>query len=166
MKPISQKKNPHSTFHIPHSINGFTFVEVLVTIAVLTVVIIFSTSAFSRFTKQKELDNVVVEILAVLEEARILSLAAKDNTSYSVHFEDSEITLFSGDTYSVSDPDNKVTTLSARIIATTTFSGGGRNVVFERLSGRTNNDGIINVFVANDSSASTTIIVHTTGIVE
>ena len=149
-----------------NSIRGVTPFEILVVVAILAVIITFSTSAFSRFTKQKELDNTVVEILATLEEARILSLAAKDNLSYGVHFEDSEITLFSGGTYSVSDPNNKITTLSARIIATTTLSGGGRDVAFERLSGRTDNDGTINVFVAADSSASTTIIIHTTGIAE
>lgn len=145
---------------------GFTIPEILVTVAILAVIIAVATSAFSIFIKKKELDNTVNEILSVLDEAQSFALAAKGNVAYGVHFENTDITLFSGGVYSVFDPSNEVTTFPARITATTTFTENSQNIIFERLTGKTNIVGTINVSVKSDSAASTTITINEAGVAE
>jgi len=150
-----------------HYSAGFTFIELLVSIAVIAVIVVLSISAFSRFNKRQELNTAVNEIQSVLEEARSLTLASKGNSIYGVHFDSDQVTRFSGNSYSAVDPDNVVTKLSSRItITTTSFAGGGSDVLFERLTGSTNNSGTIIVSFKSDTSASTTITLHATGVVE
>ena len=146
---------------------GFTVIELLVSIAVITLLAVLSFNAFTRFTKRQELNAAVTDIISVLEEARLLTLAAKKNIAYGVHFNTEDVTLFSGSSYVVSASDNVVTKLTSRVhIATTSFAGGGQDVFFDRLTGKTNNSGTLIVSFKSDTSASTTVTIHATGVVE
>ena len=153
--------------HTQTSNRGFTFIEVLITVSIVAIIVALSANAFSRFNKRQELNNAMRDVLSVLEEARSLTLASKNNVMYGVHFEEGQVTLFGGSVYSPSSPDNKITILSSRIyIATTSFAGGGSDVLFERLTGSTNNSGTTTFAFRSDISASSTIFIHKTGLIE
>lgn len=145
---------------------GFTVVEIFIVVFILVIIVTLSSSAFLRFNKRQELNATVADVRSVLEEARALTLASKNNLTYGVHFESDEITRFSGSTYAPSSPDNKMTKIPSRIIATTSLTGGGQDVLFEKLTGKTNNSGTVVLLFASDPSASTTITIYATGIVE
>jgi len=145
---------------------GLTIVEILVAIAVMVIIAAFSFSAFSRFNKYQKVKNTASEIMSVLEKARSQTLAAKGNMRYGVHFETVSVTLFSGTVYTTSAPDNEITIFSSNVVAATTLSGGGSDILFERLTGKTSNDGTILISFVSYSNASTTITVHKTGLVE
>jgi len=165
---ITKKKFHASCFRIQDT-RGFTVLEILISVSVIAMIVAISASAFARFNKRQELNIAVDEVISVLEEARSFTLASKGDIVYSAHFDLilNEITLFRGSSYSSLAPDNEVTKLSSRVmIATTSFAGGGQDVVFERLTGKTNNSGTIELSFISDSTASTTIIVHPTGVIE
>jgi hypothetical protein len=102
-----------------------------------------------------------------LNEARALTLASYDNTVYGVHLLPDRATLFKGNTFSSSDPDNKVNVISSRVsISNIVLSGGGNDIIFQRLTGKTGQNGTITLSLISDPSKSKTITIQVSGIIE
>ena len=145
---------------------GVTLVEFLV---VLAVVLILSSIVFQTFrtlAQSKSLNGEASRVLAELSRARSLTIASKYADQYGIHFASSSITLFQGSSYSASSASNTVTVLSPTVqIASTSFAGGGLNVIFQRLTGATTQSGTLSIKLKN-STSSKTIIIYKTGAFE
>ena len=94
---------------------GALLIEILIVITTLAIIATLIFASFARFNSTQTLIGTTQTILAMLDEARTLTLASKNNLSYSVHFESSKVVLFTGTTYSASDPDNDETKLSRHV---------------------------------------------------
>src|SRR3989344_1838399 len=113
---------------------GFTILEILLTLFVLSLVVTIVTFSFSKLNSSKALDGSANLVVLTLDEARSLTLSSVGDTKYGVHFTESEITLFKGSTYSSSDPSNVVTELNSLVgLRNIILSGGGTDIVFTRL---------------------------------
>lgn len=137
---------------------GFSIIEALIAIAVIAIlagIIIFS---FSGVRDSQVLHAGAEEIVTLLTSARSKTLASLSNSQWGVYFEEDKMTLFRGDSFpGVGDPDNQEVSLDALLsISDVTLSGGANSVVFERLSGRTNQVGTITVSL--DSGAAARVI--------
>lgn len=145
---------------------GFTILETVISLAIfliLAVIIIFS---FSPFRNNQELTNSVQETINLLNLARSKTLSSENSFQYGVHFESSQIILFRGESFSESSPDNIVVALSSLTeISAINLNGGGNNLVFQRLTGKTNNYGTITLRIKSDISKIKIIDVKNTGIV-
>ena len=89
-----------------------------------------------------------------------------DSSKYGVHFEASRVVLFKGNTYDANDPDNEEYLLRGNTLSPITLTGGGSDVVFERLNGKTNQSGTVTISSVSDPSRSKVITIRGTGIVE
>lgn len=146
---------------------GFSLTEILIVVAISIVLLTIVVSAFSGFNKNQSLNSTVSEVTSVLNEARALTLASYDNKAYGVHFQSDKVILFKGNSFSSSDPSNKTTTISSKIsISDITLSGGGDNIIFQRLTGKTSQNGTITLSLISDPSKSKTITVEVSGIIE
>jgi Tfp pilus assembly protein FimT len=146
---------------------GFSLTEMIIIVAVSVILLTIVVSAFSGFNNNQSLNSASGLVTSVLNEARALTLASYDNEAYGVHFESDKVTIFKGDTYSSSDPDNKVTTISSKIsISDISLSGGGDDIIFQRLTGKTSQNGTITLSLISDPSKSKTITVEVSGIIE
>jgi len=146
---------------------GVTLIEILVAIGVAVILIGISTTIFYRLNNKFALDKGVDAVTSTLQEARSLTLAGKNGLQYGVHFGSSELVLFEGASYSSSDPNNVVTNLNFRAaIRNISLSGGGSDVVFKRLTGATDNVGSVEVYILNEASASSTVNILNTGVVQ
>ena len=146
---------------------GFSLIEIVIVIAIFVVLFALTLTAFSRFNSNQALNRSVSEVTSVLNEARALTLASFDNTVYGVHLLSDSTTLFKGQTFSPSDPDNKITTISSKVsISNIVLSGGGNDIIFQRLTGKTDQDGTMTLSLVSDSSKSKTITVEVSGIIE
>ncbi len=164
---FSKKEYPLFTSYSPLSRKGFTFIEVLVIVAVTAVILSLSTGVFNKFNNNQALNNATRDTLSLLEEARSLTLASKNNDVYGVHFATNQVTRFRGNTYVTTSTDNYVIQLPSKIsIENISLAGGGSDVIFKRLTGGTNYSGSVTLVVTNDAIASTTLTIHSTGLVE
>lgn len=146
---------------------GFTITEILIVIAILAVMVTIVVSAFSKFNNNQSLSGALGEVTSTLNEARANTLASYDNVAYGVHFQTDKVVLFKGSIYSASDPDNEDVTLSSKIsISDIALSGGGSEVVFKRLTGKTEQNGTITLSLISEPSKTKTITIQTSGIIE
>lgn len=146
---------------------GFTILEILIALFILTLVITIVTFSFSKLNSSKALGGSANLVVSTLDEARSLTLSSIDDSQYGVYFEASQATLFKGAIYSPADPDNVITKPHALVeFGEIVLSGGGASIIFKRLTGNTDQTGTIKVFLKSSPTTFRTITISATGIVE
>ncbi|MDP2593634.1 MAG: hypothetical protein Q8P52_03235 [bacterium] len=146
---------------------GFTFIELMFIIAVTVVLVGIVSSSFSNFGKHQELVTAAEVLSSVFFEARSYTISSKNASSYGVHIESDRVTRFTGETYDQNDPNNKVVMLRGAVtISETNLQGGGSDVIFNRLTGDTNQYGTIIISRADDGSQTRVITITKTGFIE
>lgn len=151
-------KNNHS--------RGFTALELLMVIAILGILATIILMPFNAFRNSKVLDTASEETLALISEARGNTLSGKGGYQYGVHFEASKIVLYRGATYSAGDANNKAVVLdNALEVSSIALAGGGVDVLLDRLTGKTSQNGTVIIRVKNDTSKLRTITIEKTGVV-
>lgn len=141
---------------------GLTLIELIVVVAIVMILAAVVTTSFSQFRNNKVLDTGVENALSLLAKARGNTLASKNALQYGVHFESAQMILFQGTTYSAGDSNNEVAALDSAL----EISSGTLNVVFQRLTGKTDQGGAVTVTirVKSDTTKTKNITINTTGI--
>lgn len=146
---------------------GVTLIELLVVIAIILIISLISVVGFQSFARRSELMTINHVVLGAVKEAQAKTLASLDDTVYGVHFETSQVTIFEGNTYDASDVDNDVRSFPARTsITNISLSGGGTDIVFERLTGKASSSGTVTTTAVSDVSTSQTITIYQSGLSE
>lgn len=137
---------------------GFTFVELVITVSLLLIVLVLSLLSIGTFRQSSDLETETQNILNTLRFAQSRTLASENATRYGVHFETGGFTLFTGASYSPTSTSNDVNTLSLNLeISSWSLTGGGSDVVFDRVTGATSQDGTVTLRVKGDASRFRTI---------
>lgn len=146
---------------------GFTILEILIALSILTLVTTIVAFSFSKLNSSKALGGSANLVVSTLDEARSLTLSSADASQYGVHFEDSQIILFKGSTYSSSDPLNVAVELNSLVgLRNIILVGGGMNVIFKRLTGRTDESGTLQVFLKDNPGTFLSITISGSGLAE
>lgn len=146
---------------------GFTLLEILVTVAVLTIILSMSIIGLRDFQERKALQASERITRSLIEDARIRTLGSKYDAQYGVRFATSSVTLFRGSAYMDSDPNNEVSQLpSFAEITDVALSDGSSEIVFERLTGSASASGTIQFSLVSDATASGTLSISLGGLVE
>jgi hypothetical protein len=98
------------------------------------------------------------------------SISALNDTNYGVHFESDKITVFAGDIFVTGDPTNKVVDLPDGIeifVDNIDLAGNptanGYNLIFDRLTGTTNNSGTIEIRLVKDTDKIKQVVINSEG---
>lgn len=154
-------------FHVSSSMfqeKGFTLIELLVVIAVTGILSASVLIGYRVAGRGSDLKTDTFKITDVLNLARQRTVSALGSSSYGVHFEASQSVLFKGVVYSASDPDNIFYTLSPAVeIADITLAGGGSDVVFDRITGKTAQSGSIKARLIADTARFNIINILSSG---
>ncbi len=144
---------------------GFTAIEFLIALSVLAVLTTIIFVSMSSFRNSKALQMVSEDILSLIDEARGDTLSAKDGYSYGVHFESAKIVIFRGTVYSSSDSSNKTVDVDGAVdVYNVSLTGGGQDVLFQRLTGKTGQNGTVMIRLKSDNSKTKTITIEVSGI--
>jgi len=147
--------------------SGVTIIELLVVIAILSFLFTITTGSFRSANSSEALDTDTQRISSELKEARSLTLSSKNADTFGVHLASSSITLFEGAAFVAGGAENATMPLNPLVrISSIALSGGGSDVVFQRLSGKTSQSGTVTVSLIADPSRTKTITVYATGISE
>lgn len=144
--------------------DGFTLVELLVSVSLLIFIALIVYSGFRGYVAQQQFEAGVTEVHALLQEARDRTLAAEDDVSHGVHLEASSVTLFTGVNYSQWLPGTTTEEFNGLTI-TPSLSNGTTSISFARLTGVPTATGTI-LLTSTYSGATSSITILGTGIIE
>jgi len=146
---------------------GFTLVEVIIVAAIIVLIVVMSIASYRYFEKRTELEATAQKIVAVLKLAQTKTLASEDASQYGVRLESNRYIFFKGGTYQGGAPDNKIYLLPSRLeISNISLTGGGSDVVFQRINGQTDQDGTIDLRIISQPTELETVNIHASGQIE
>jgi prepilin-type N-terminal cleavage/methylation domain-containing protein len=146
---------------------GFSLIELIIVISIATILVSISITTFFNVSEQQSLEKDVNYAIAIVEKARLQTVNSKSNSQFGVRFASSSVTLFQGAAYVVGSSTNTVFSFSPKVeILSINLSGGTQNLVFEKITGKSNATGTIKFRLKTNQNASTTIAVYKTGLVE
>jgi prepilin-type N-terminal cleavage/methylation domain-containing protein len=159
-------------FHFPKIINiktktGFTLLEVVIVMALMGIVLRIVFSGLYGFRNTSILLAGTEDVVSLMMMARSDALSSKDDSVYGVHFETTQVVLFKGSTYVSGDPNNRPVVLDQRLNATDiSLNGGGSDVVFNRLTGKSSQYGTVKIVVVGATTTFKIITIYSTGLVD
>jgi len=137
---------------------GLTLIELTISVAIIALVGLLAMASFVQSRNVRDLSNSGQELLSILRQAQAKALAGENNSAWGVHLEGARFVLFRGTAFSGA-PFIEEFVLPANIeMVNITLAGGGTDVVFNRLDGKTNQAGTLDVRVksaANNTFAVT-----------
>ena len=146
---------------------GFTLIEILIVIGLLGILFVFISAPLMSFYRKVVFQGTTENIMTMLDEARKSTLSSYNSSQYGVHFTPTTTTLFIGSSYSSADPTNDVYELNNSVeISGITLNEGGSEVVFERITGETDQYGSITITSLISSTSVKTITIFESGLVE
>ena len=147
--------------------SGFTLAETLMVVSITIMVSAITMFSFSAYGSTEAISKDQAKVVSVLEKARALTLNSYNSSQYGVHFASSTVTIFTGVTYSSSTPSNIVTTLNSKVqISGVALAGGGNDVIFNRLSGETNQMGTTTLSLVSASTTMRTVTIYRSGLIQ
>jgi len=150
-----------------HNKRGITLVELLIAIAILTILSALIISPFNSFRLTGALQGDVENVLSLINKARLNTLSSHSDSDYGVHFESSRAVLFKGSTFTEPNSDNEELAFTTGIEASTiSLTGGVSDIVFSRLTGTASATGTIVIDATSDASISRTLNIYETGVTD
>lgn len=148
---------------------GFTLIELLIVLGVAGIFVAISAGVYTTLRQRSSLELVVREVQSVFNLARERTFASEGAQNFGVYINDvnREYFLFAGSSYVLGNPENERFVVPANItVDAPQFQGGGNEVVFQRLTGRTLQVGLLTLRDAADATRTATICIFSTGTVE
>ena len=146
---------------------GLGLIELLVVILVIIILIGLAFISYRLFEKRTELEVTAQNVLVTLKLAQTKTLASEGASQYSVHFENNKYILFKGDTYQEGAVENKTYQLPRRLeIYDIDLADEGNDVIFQRISGHTQQNGAIRLRIISAPERTRTIIIQSYGLME
>jgi len=147
---------------------GFSLIEILVVLGILAILGLISVSFFVFLQKESRLSNVSEEIISVLKVAQSKTLSSQEDSQYGVYFNTAvsphQYILFKGSSYPSRDTAFDEIHLVPDITEFFQINTGGNNeIVFDRLTGSTENSGNISLRLAEDVSQTKIIYITNSG---
>lgn len=140
-------------------LSGFTLMEMLLVIAILTIVLAIGTPVYMSLSNTNQLD-VATNILAQdLYQAQVNSRAQAEDSQWGVAVQDQAITLFKGSSYAARDSGRDV----VYQLPSSIHLSGTNQVVYSQLYGLPTAGGS---FGLTDANGSRTVTVNNKGMVQ
>ncbi len=147
-------------------LRGVTLIELLVSIAIFAAIATFSTYIYLSYYINKTLDATAESVHAAFSRAFLDTIGSKNDAQYGVHVAMNGVTVFTGTTYNPAATDNVSYPVSQGVqIATISLNGGVSDVVYQRVTGATDQYGTFLVRSTRDASKYRTVTVHQVGMI-
>ncbi|KKU79681.1 MAG: hypothetical protein UY04_C0004G0010 [Parcubacteria group bacterium GW2011_GWA2_47_7] len=148
---------------------GVTLIEILLALSILALVGAVALSSLNQYRTQRSLDGSVESVLSLFSRAHLdtISSLGEDN-QYGVHLDADKAVYFLGPTYTPEVLSNVEFALGSGVeIAniSANISSSGNNVLFNRLTGGTDQDGSFQLRAKSNSAINVLVTVNGTGVI-
>lgn len=126
-----------------------TLIELLISLSVVALLAALGLSSFVQSRSIRDLSSSGQNVLSVLRLAQSKALAGDGNAPWGVRLEPGRYVLFRGASYAGAQSTENYPLPSAIEIANITLAGGGQDVIFRRLDGKTDSAGTFDVRVSS-----------------
>lgn len=144
-------------------ITGFTALEIVMVVGILTLLGALSLVSFVNSRRVRDLAIAGTDTLSVLRLGQAKAIAGEDASAWGVRLEQSRILLFRGSSYGGATLTTAYPLPSTVEILNIVLQGGGSDVVFRRLDGRTLQSGTFEVRVIESSVQTLAITIDPSG---
>jgi len=79
--------------------DGFTLVELIIVVALITIISAMSVAFYSRFLTQNAVANTVDQLVGEFRKAQLYSMMGRQNGTWGVAYNSNKIQLFQGNTF-------------------------------------------------------------------
>jgi prepilin-type N-terminal cleavage/methylation domain-containing protein len=137
---------------------GFTFLELLIVVAIVGLIGLSSITFYSRFFTQNAAANTVDQLTSELRKAQSYAMSGKQNGDWGVRYASNQIILFQGSSYITRNPafDEKFSSNS------TVTVNGLTDIIFTRMTGTPSASPTITV---SGAGSTTTMNINSQGVV-
>ena len=154
--------------HVKCSGRGFTLLEILIVLAILGILVAVVFPPLINFRRSSVLNVETQEMVTLINKARLSAISSKGDVQYGVHFATTSVTIFSGTTYVPGATGNEEhifdPTVSIGTAGSIVVNGGGADVVFQRITGATDQNATTTLSVVANTTASSTIVIRSSGV--
>jgi len=144
---------------------GFTFVELLVVLALLGFIAVLTVGGIMRYGARQIFVSTVAEVTAQIEDAHARSVAMQHDSTYGVFITATSVTRFSGSVYDPLATDSVTVTVPTTMTLTPLLTNGTTTVVFSAVRGEPSATGTL-LMVDTRTGASTTLTFFASGLVQ
>lgn len=148
--------------------SGFTLVEIIIAVAIISILLGVASSNFFSIKENSDLKNNAQEFVSALKFAQNKAVSSEDNSKYGIYI-NTQVSpnlyiLFKGDSYASRIPaSDQVNFLQDTIEFNSVDLGGGNEMVFDRLTGASEESGSISLRVKSNANKSKTVYISGTG---
>ncbi len=139
--------------------HGFTLVELLLSVAIMTMLIGLSLPVYETFVRRNDLDLTAQNIAGAIRRAETYARGAKNDSTWGIEFLSSGVTIFKGSTYSTRDTSYDET---VSLPGSVSISGDSE-MIFSKLSGAPDAAGTVSL--SSSTNDTRTIAVNAKGMV-
>lgn len=154
---------------LPRLHDGFTLLETIISISIITILASLIIFNFLLFKKRTNVENAMQEFVNVVKLAQSRTLSSESYSKYGVYLDTSvspqQYTLFKGDSYAARDTGaDQLFWLDDTLEFYAINLGGGNEVVFDKLTGNALQSGSISLWVKADTSQNKTVYIASSGV--
>ena len=131
---------------------GFTLIEVLLSISILSIIAGLSIPVYQSFLARNDLSNSAESTASALRRANSYARGVKDDSTWGVKVQSSAITLFKGASFASRD-----TTYDESVSMPGITAAGMDEILFTKLTGVPSANGTITLTTTNNETRTVTL---------
>ncbi len=149
---------------------GFTFIEVIIVVLILSVLVAITVSDFVFWSKRIDVDNTTQEFANILRLAQNRTLSSEGSSQYGVYLNTTtsphQYVMFKGTSYATRDTSADQIYLLQQMLEFFNINlGGGNEIVFNKLTGASQQSGNLSIRSKLDTSQIKTVYIDSSGTV-
>lgn len=144
--------------------SGFTLLELLIVLAITILLAGVANFSFSQLSGSQTVDKTTLSIMSYLNEAQSRARSSKDASNFGVRILKNQIVFFEGPSYAALTASSSY--VFSNLVAVSTSTGIGTDVIFNNFYGNTTASGTINIYLISNPKTSSTIQIFSTGIIQ
>jgi prepilin-type N-terminal cleavage/methylation domain-containing protein len=149
------------------NILGFTLVEVMVSIAALTILMLIGNFSFQNSLNSKKLNNEIDNLVSKISEIQTNAITGKGGQNYGIKFNNDSFVSFIGSSYIPTNENNILYLIDSKLEITHDIPGQEGVIVFSKISGEMNHNQNITVVIRekNNPDRSVSVIIGKLGVI-
>ena len=146
-------------------ITGFSLIEILISLAILSVISAVAISVFKNINEKQVLEKTTLSVMTILNDARSASMSSKDSSDHGIFVEENKVTSFIGATFNPSDPNSSVYYLNNLVKISSSVP---QTLIFKRAVGSVSLDTakIVTLCLRSNTENNTAVTIFPTGLIQ